>query len=163
MHGWATFLVSMARSQKTQAHALVWLFIRGLDPKWWGSKKKSFPNRFLPETAHRKKQVIITKPAGMWKWRPIFISHERVKVFVCATLTQSSGNPCIELHAAMLASQQAIIGTSPCARRLHTQITKVRKDRFFFENKSLRRQGYRCNMQSARALPTTQLFAYILR
>ena len=38
--------------------------------------------------------VITTNLAGTWKRRPVFISQERVKVFVGASFTQTSGTPC---------------------------------------------------------------------
>ena len=39
--------------------------------------------------------VITTNLAGTWKRRPVFISQERVKVFVGASFIQSPGTPCL--------------------------------------------------------------------
>ena len=83
-------------------------------------KKQQLHQPICTWNSLEEKQVIITKPAGTWKRRPVFTSQEGVKVFVGASFTQSSGTPRIELHAALLASQQAIIGTIPCARRVLT-------------------------------------------
>ena len=41
-----------------------------------------------------RRKACSTVQAGTWKRRPVFISQERVKVFVGASFTQTSGTPC---------------------------------------------------------------------
>ena len=108
LKGEVLHLYSCYTHTHTRPHTQVWLWVLRLNPNWWGSKlnprgwgpqwyeettASSTDLWFVPETASRKKKVIISKPAGTWKRRPVFISQEGVKVFVGASFTQSSGPP----------------------------------------------------------------------
>ena len=100
-------------------------------------KKQQLHQSICTWNSLEEKQVIITKPAGTWKRRPVFISQGGVTVFVGASFTQSSSTSCIESHAALLASQQTIIGTIPCARRVHTHTPTSKPCNLGFANNGL--------------------------
>ena len=61
-----------------------------------GMKKQQLHQPICTWNSLEEKQVIITKPAGTWKRRPVFTSQGGVKVFFGPSFPHSSGTPCVE-------------------------------------------------------------------
>ena len=59
-------------------------------------KKQQLHQPICTWNSLEEKQVIITKPAGTWKRRPVFTSQGGVKVFFGPSFPHSSGTPCVE-------------------------------------------------------------------